>query len=1743
METKMYVHRWSRRARRAAEASLARTVDGLLPSRLAGHLPTAASAASAAAAVPPPIGAGRAAASSVAFLREAMALAAKSTSDGRWRIRRAVAAVLAAILSLSGIVALPAAAVVAGPGTLGGFEQDGNLVVDTPGNLDWANQPDAVVVIDDTLDSGFRGSSKEQEPADWVCQNNRDGVDPPKDDILRAYVNPRISTTGAYLDLAFVRKDGEGDTHINFEFNQQGEVTPYAPGACPIPRRVGDLLITYDFGGTNDPVATVRAWRWAGTAWVETAAQTLVAMAANNAVPITDPLAGGEAVEYRAFGEITIDLHTIPGLPLTCPGLGYVNVRSRSSGESFTSALQDKLPTAEVDLNTCGTVKLNKVDDQGATLAGATFGLYPSPDASGQPIAQCTTDATGSCTFTEVAPGTYSVKEIAAPAGHTPDPTVAVVTVGIRQDAVIPRAFVNPLILGGLTVVKTDSANRAAVAGVQFRLLQNGVFAKTRSGADAECTTGTNGECTIGGLVPGTYTLREVASTVPPSMNPVPDRTVTVAGGVTPLRVSVVNPVKGLAIALAKLVNGAEAVTVHQGDLLTYTLAVTNTGELPIDITSLTDNNGAPVALPATCVALVQASTFIAPGATVPACTYTATAGRDDIINTATVVGTDVFGRTATARDTAKVTVISPAVTLVKTVNGRDSVTVAEGDPLTYRLVITNTGDTPLTVTSLTDTANGAAVSLPPACTVTSLAVGASHSCTYSGTAPAGGVVNTAVVEATDLLGGIKGTVRAEDTAAAVVLHPVIALEKTVNGAETATVHQGDTVTYRLTITNTGDAPLTVTSLTDVVGTTPVTLSPECLALIGRTLGTSSPLSCSYQLQVGASNRVNTARVGAVEPVTNTPVVAQDTATVFVARPAIDIVKTVDKPLAHAGDLLTYSLVITNTGNIALTGTSLVDVVNGVAPGNDLLALCRLTTLEPAQRLTCTYTAAAGAVDITNLATVVAVDGIGGDKGRVTDSDDAVVNVLNPAIRIVKTASPTSVHAGDTVTFTLRITNTGDADLTITALNDALDQGPPRDMLDRCQLRGAGAQLSVGESVDCTYTVVAGTTDMTNIARVDALDVLDRRVSGTDDAVVEVVNPRIEIVKTAEPPVARTNQLVTYTLVITNRGDGPLVVRSLLDVANNQVVSLSPACLALVGTTIAANGSSTCTYTVPAGTADITNVATVVGRDVLGRDVNDDDDAVVEVVNPAIVVDKTADRTQVHPGDTVTYRVVITNTGDTPLTLSSLTDAVNQGVPTDILGTCNLTGATVLQPGQSTPACTYRVTAGTADLLNVVVVRATDLLGGTVTDDDNAFVEVLNPAIRIEKSADRTQAHPADVITYTLVLVNTGDTPLTLGSLTDSVNGAPADSLLAGCGLTQHVLAVGGTARCTYTMTAGTADITNVATVVGRDTLGRDVTDDDDAVVDVINPRIGITKTAAPTLVRVGDTVTYTLVITNSGDAPLTITSLTDVVNGTGVALPAACTGLVDAVPLGPGATRSCSYTMVAGTADVTNVATVVGTDQLGRPVTDDDAKVVDVIHPAIAVNKIPGVATAGPGDTVTYTYVVTNPGDDPLSAVVITDDKCSPLVFVGGDANRDARLDTTETWTFTCSVVVGPASGPLTNVADVTGRPTVGPAVVARDTETVAVERVVTEVAGITISRPPAPPVAPGAAPATAPAAAPAVAGVAAERVARTGASTGLPVKVALVLLVLGGLALLPDHQRRRRGRCISIQQRLTGF
>ena len=86
-------------------------------------------------------------------------------------------------------------------------------------------------------------------------------------------------------------------------------------------------------------------------------------------------------------------------------------------------------------------------------------------------------------------------------------------------------------------------------------------------------------------------------------------------------------------------------------------------------------------------------------------------------------------------------------------------------------------------------------------------------------------------------------------------------------------------------------------------------------------------------------------------------------------------------------------------------------------------------------------------------------------------------------------------------------------------------------------------------------------------------------------------------------------------------------------------------------------------------------------------------------------------------------------------------------------------------------------------------------------------------------------------------------------------------------------------------------------------------------------------------------------------------------------------------------------------------------------PTTPPVAPAVQVF-PQIAIAKVPTPATliGGPG-SVTFDYTVWNTaGPQALANVMVTDDKCTALVFVSGDVNNNAKLDLHENWKYSCN-------------------------------------------------------------------------------------------------------------------------------
>jgi len=197
-------------------------------------------------------------------------------------------------------------------------------------------------------------------------------------------------------------------------------------------------------------------------------------------------------------------------------------------------------------------------------------------------------------------------------------------------------------------------------------------------------------------------------------------------------------------------------------------------------------------------------------------------------------------------------------------------------------------------------------------------------------------------------------------------------------------------------------------------------------------------------------------------------------------------------------------------------------------------------------------------------------------------------------------------------------------------------------------------------------------------------------------------------------------------------------------------------------------------------------------------------------------------------------------------------------------------------------------------------------------------------------------------------------------------------------------------------------------------------------------PLINVKKVPSPLALSSGPgPVTYTYTVTNPVDVILSNVTLVDD-KCSAVTFIGGDTNNNTWLEREETWTYQCTTTLTQSTV---NYATARGIGNYLAAVDTAIAQVlvgVPVIPPLIHVTKTPSpLALPFNGGTVTYSYAVTNPGTVPLTGVTLADDKCSQMSFVSGDTNGDARLQSTETWRYSCSMTVPQT---LTNTVVATG-------------------------------------------------------------------------------------------------------------
>ena len=309
-------------------------------------------------------------------------------------------------------------------------------------------------------------------------------------------------------------------------------------------------------------------------------------------------------------------------------------------------------------------------------------------------------------------------------------------------------------------------------------------------------------------------------------------------------------------------------------------------------------------------------------------------------------------------------------------------------------------------------------------------------------------------------------------------------------------------------------------------------------------------------------------------------------------------------------------------------------------------------------------------------------------------------------------------------------------------------------------------------------------------------------------------------------------------------------------------------------------------------------------------------------------------------------------------------------------------------------------------------------------DDDGGPDPKPRPKIAINKTASSELIYSGNEVIYNYTVTNPGDDPLSNIVVTDDQ------------GLTVTFISgdANGNSKLdpgeiwSYTAVANpTANVINIGSVNGTASDGNVVSDNDTAEVNVINPAIAINKTVSPEVIYSGDEVTYDYIITNPGDDPLTGVVVDDDQGLTVTFISGDTNGNSK---LDPG--EIWSYTATANpTMDIVNTGSASGIDSKGGTVSDDDTAGVNVINPAIAINKTATPEFIYSGNEVIYNYTVTNPGDDPLSNVDVTDDQSLTVTFIDGDINGNSKLDPGEIWSYTATA--NPTVD-IINIGNVTG-------------------------------------------------------------------------------------------------------------
>ncbi len=744
-------------------------------------------------------------------------------------------------------------------------------------------------------------------------------------------------------------------------------------------------------------------------------------------------------------------------------------------------------------------------------------------------------------------------------------------------------------------------------------------------------------------------------------------------------------------------------------------------------------------------------------------------------------------------------------------------------------------------------------------------------------------------------------------------------------GVDDSAPNVGDTITYTVTARDDGPAAATGVTVQDLL--------PAGLTFVSATPSRGSYDSGTGTWTIGnldlstAQTLAIQARVTSPNPSTNTatithadqfdPDTANNTASAVVTPQQADLAlaKTVSDPTPNVGDTISYTITLTDNGPDAATGVSVRDLL----PLGVVFVSRHLRSQGSYNRTTGRWTVGTvttsapqtlvlrGIVNtpnsVTNAATIIRAD----QFDPVATNNTASVVAVPQQADLAKTVSDPAPNVGDTITYTITLTDNGpdaatDAQVTdmlpagLTFVSDTPSQGTYN---SGTGLWTVGTVATTSPQTLTIQALVVSPSPQTNTATISHSDQFDPVTANNIAAVLET--PRLAdlvLSKTVDDPTPNVGDVITFTITLGNNGPNAATNVEVTDVLPSGLsfVSDTPSKgtydlttgIWTVGTVTTAVPQTLTLQATVLGPVAQTNTATITHADQYDPDTGNNIATATETPQQAdLVLSKSVDNRNPNVGDTISYTINLSDNGPDSATTVVVSDPLpsglfflnataSQGIYNPLNGLWTV-GTVATTGAQSLQIRAMVIAAGST--VNTATISHADQFDPVIANNTaTTSVNPLQADLSVTKTVNDATPNVGETISYTVTLTDNG---------LDARHERHAPGPRAGSGLVFFVAAAPG--QGTYDPTTGIwtvggvadgssavltiqakvespAPTTNTATITHADQF--DPNPGNNTASTIVTPQLAdlfVTKTVNNAAPNVGNTITFTVAVGDNG--------------------------------------------------------------------------------------------------------------------------------------------------------------------------------------------------------------------------------------------------------------------------------------